>query len=212
MVRSTIKLFKFNPDRREYWVGVVSKMGDKAFNVHDTVGVPHFMRYRDNEFSIELRHGNIPTNDGRVLAVQEMIRANPIGFRNQTQFLIDHRLHVKWVPATEISDTTPLDGSYTDSRGYRYFASTRNATEWMIAYLSPIVYKADAFLEKRTEDAKVAKEAEENKMAKLYAAANGDNYGEEFNVPVITHGPNTWWASLSQAERIKIYQEHAGDK
>lgn len=214
MLRATIKLFKFNPDKKEYWARVVSKIGDKTFDVHDSNGIPHFMRFRTNEVAIDLRHGNIPTNEGKVLAVEGILRPTVKGFNlmNGNSVLIDQSIHVKWIPAKEISETTPLDGSYTDARGYKYFASTRAATEWIYSVLMPVCQKANEFLEEDAVDSLVNKEIEETKLDRLYSAANGDNYGEEFDVPVIRHNPNTWWASLSKQERFKIYQEHAGDK
>ena len=210
-MQASIKLFKMNPDNRVYKVGVVSKLGEKAFSAHDATGVPRFMRLRKGEYAVDLRHENIPTNEGKVLAVEGMIRPYPVSIVAGS-ILLDNRLRIKWIPAKEISYTTELDGSFMDARGFRYFASTRAATEWLISYLVPILKKSDAYLAEKNAMYKAAKEEEGNKMAKLYAAANGDNYGEEYNVPVITQGPNTWWASLNEAEKHRIFQQHEGNK
>ena len=219
-MQASIKLFKMNPDNlnpdnRVYRVGVISRLGEKAFSVHDSAGVPHFMRLRRNhitkqyECAIDLRHENIPTNDGKVLAVEGMIRSVPI--RTQTgTFMFDHRLHVFWVKPERLGNRADLDGSFMDARGYRYFASTRMATEWMFSYLIPILQKSNDFLVMRETTAKMEKEEHANLMARLYSAANGDNYGPEYDVPPVTQGPHTWWASLPETEKYRIFREHEG--
>ena len=207
----TIKLFKTIPGSHVYKAGVVSRLGDNTCFVHDSTGAPHFMRLHDFERAFELNHGNIPTNDGGVLTVEGIMHPYPAGFGGNN-ILLDHRLRIKWIPSSRISNSTALDGTYMDARGYRYFASTRAATEWLIAYLSPICDMANTYLAESKTIRQMEKEETNNKMAKLYAAANGDNYGDEFDVPTITTGPNTWWSNLSETEKYSIFQQHGGDK
>lgn len=208
-MQATIKVFKMNPDNRDYRVGVISRLGEKAFSAHDSAGVPHFMRLHRDEYAIDLRHENIPTNDGKVLAVEGMIRPRPIRMPTGTT-MFDHRLHVHWVKPERFGDMASLDGSFMDARGYRYFASTRMATEWMLSYLIPIMQKSNDYLAMSETTAKMAKEEHANMMARLYSAADGDNYGPEYDVPSVTKGPNTWWASLSETEKYRIFREHEG--
>lgn len=208
-MQATIKLFKMNPDNRDYRVGVISRMGEKAFSAHDSEGVPHLMRLRRDEYALDLRHENIPTNDGKVLAVEGMIRPVPIRTPNGTT-IFDHRLHVHWVKPERFGDMAGLDGSFMDARGYMYFASTRVATEWMFTYLIPIMRKSNDYLAMSETTAKMEKEEHANMMARLYSAANGDNYGPEYDVPLVTHGPHTWWASLPETDKYRIFREHEG--
>lgn len=209
-MQATIKLFKMNPDNRDYRVGVISRLGEKAFSAHDSAGVPHFMRLRRDEHALDLRHENIPTNEGKVLAVEGMI--HPVPVRTQTgTFMFDHRLHVFWVKPERVGNRADLDGSFMDARGYRYFASTRMATEWMFSYLIPIMRKSNDYLVMSETTAKMEKEEHANMMARLYSAANGDNYGPEYDVPSVTQGPHTWWASLPETEKYRIFREHEGE-
>ena len=210
-MQAMVKLFKYGiRDSREYHVSVVSRMGDKSYYAHDANGVGHFMRFQPNEYALELNHGNIPTNDGKVLAVQGMIR--PVPTRNTIGGVdFDYRIHIKWMNASKVGYDTALDGSFMDAQGYRYFASTRAATEWIFSYLIPVLQKANDYLATSDAMGKMARELEDNKMARLYSAANGDNYGPEYDVPMVTRGPNTWWASLSEDERYRIYRQHGGE-
>jgi hypothetical protein len=210
-MQATIKLFKSTPGTHVYKAGVVSRLGDRTFFVHDSNGAPHFMRLHDNERTFELNHCNIPTNEGNVLTVEGIMHPYPAVFGG-TNILLDHRLRIKWIPSNRISSSTALDGTCMDARGYRYFASTRAATEWLIAYLSPICDLANTYLSESKTIRQMETEDNENKMAKLYAAANGDNYGDEYDVPALNRGPNTWWSNLSESEKYSIFQQHGGDK
>jgi len=210
-MQATIKLFKLYPDRREYRVGVISRLGDRAFSAHDAAGVPHFMYRHDGEGVHELRHENIPTNEGKVLSVDGMIRPKPVRTSYGT-IAFDYRLNLSWVSPERAGDHSRLDGSVMDARGYRYFASTRLATEWLFSYLVPIMLKSNDYLKISEVSLKSQQEQQSNMMARLYAAANGDNYGPEYDVPMVTNGPNTWWASLSETERYRIFHEQEVSK
>jgi len=210
----SIKLFAMDPDRLTYKVGVVSNVCERTLRVHDAAGIPHFMRLHQNERVLDLRHANIPTHEGNVLAVQSMIVPYPVRFNavSKRSVLLDHRLRIKWIPGSKVGNSIALDGSYMDASGYKYFASTRAATEWMFSYLMPICNKANDYLKDSEELSKAVKEMEAQKMDKLYSAANGDNYGEEFDIPVEVPCPNLWWRSLNDQERYRIYMQHREQK
>lgn len=210
-MQASVKLFKFLPDIDEYSVRVVSKLGDKTYYAHDANGAPHFMQIAKNECAVPMQHGSIPTRDGRILAVENVIRPVPRSQQNGT-YRFDYRLHVKWLNALSVSTRTELDGSYIDPKGYRYFASTRAAIDWIFSYLVQVLQNANDYLAESELLNKVTKETDDARMAMLYAAANGDNYGPEYDSPNVTKGPNTWWASLSESEKFRIFKEHGGDK
>jgi hypothetical protein len=210
-MQATIKLFKNLPDSKEYSVGVVSRLGDKTFHAHDANGVDHFMRMCPGEYAVDFRHDSIPTNDGMVLAVEGMIRPVPINTASGN-VTFDYRIHIKWVSPSKVGTRTELDGSFTDAGGYRYFASTRAATEWIFSYLIPVIRKSNDYLATSEAIGRADREMQNNMMARLYAAANGDNYGPEYDVASVSSGPDTWWASLSETERYRIFQQNGGEK
>lgn len=184
MTAVRIKLFKMAGSAR-YFIGVISRLGESTFNVHDRAGVPHFMRIRPGETAIDLTEGAIPTNDGMVLAVDSLLKAT---VRNcgSDRPTFDHRLGVTWLDPSKLGDKVPLDGSYVDSRGRRYFASTREATRWILEYLGPVVSASEKYVAMVERQREAEKASQGNRRAMLYAAANGDNYGPEYAEPVLT--------------------------
>lgn len=207
MAEVVVRLFKNRLKDNQYKVGVVSHLGEKRFYTHDSQGVGKLMYYSDGEIAVPFTAGMLDTRPGKVLSVDERITSQPVHVSGKVGFFFDNRLTMEWV-SLEKAGSMPLDGSASDARGRRYFQSKTEAVEWVYKYLESVLINTINYTTMCENALESEKEIQANRRAEVYAAENADNYGEEYGKPLYITTPNTWWNSLSESERNRIYQEN----